>query len=61
MVIYESLFYGCPILCSGKTPWSRLTDFNAGWNFDIDEQKGFVNCIKNLSEYDNSEHKKFIN
>lgn len=62
VVIYESLFYGCPVLCTaGKTPWDKLNDLNAGWNLNINKPYEFVDCIDQLISNDNSEYQSFIN
>jgi len=52
-VIYESLFYGCPILCSSETPWDKLNYFNAGDNLNNDNKIEYVNWINQLFELEN--------
>ena len=59
-VIYESLFYGCPVLCSGTTPWHKLDEFNAGWNIDLSKSSEFLNKISELINYDAEQYEKFI-
>lgn len=58
-VIYESLFYGCPVLCSGTTPWDKLDEFNAGWNFDLSKSSDFLNKINELLNYNAEQYEKF--
>ncbi len=53
-VIYESLFYGCPVLCSDKTPWNMLEEYICGWNFDLYNIKQISSKIEILidTQYD---------
>ncbi|MBK7107125.1 MAG: glycosyltransferase [Ignavibacteriae bacterium] len=60
-VIYESLFYGCPVLCTaGKTPWDKLDSFNAGWNLNILKPKKFVEQIEKLIEFNSPDYQNII-
>ena len=47
-VIFESLAYGTPVLCSGTTPWDKLDEFNAGWNLSLDNFEKYVDLIEKL-------------
>ncbi|MFH1196568.1 MAG: glycosyltransferase family 4 protein [bacterium] len=60
-VIYESLYFGTPVLCSDRTPWDRLDEFVAGWNIELAQQKRFVDRIDELTFLEDVEYKKFIN
>ncbi|MFH1528462.1 MAG: glycosyltransferase [Bacteroidota bacterium] len=59
-VIYESLYYGTPVLCSDQTPWDKLEEFGAGWHFKLDQQKSFVDKIEKLIGDDIKEFNDFI-
>jgi glycosyltransferase involved in cell wall biosynthesis len=52
-VIFESLAYGTPVLCSGNTPWDKLDEFNAGWNISLNDFDKYITIIEKLSSYDN--------
>jgi glycosyltransferase involved in cell wall biosynthesis len=58
-VIYESLALGVPVLCSDKTPWSRLDEFYAGWNINLNNKDGFIEVIEKLSKLDCTEYEKY--
>lgn len=59
-VIFESLFYGCPVLCSDLTPWDKLYEFNSGWNFDLNNIHIFIKTIEFLILLNSLEHGKYI-
>lgn len=60
-VIYESLFHGCPVLCTaGKTPWDKLDSFGAGWNLNITQPTEFVTKIEMLIEYNLLDYQNVI-
>lgn len=59
-VIFEALSYGTPVLCSSSTPWDKLQEFNAGWNFSVYDLENFVNKITELIEFDESQYTKHI-
>lgn len=52
-VIIESMLSGCIPIISDKTPWSDLSDFNAGWALPLDNQGEFTKAIKQIIQYDN--------
>jgi glycosyltransferase involved in cell wall biosynthesis len=58
-VIYESLALGVPVLCSDKTPWNRLDEFNAGWSISLKNISRFIEVIENLSKLDSDEYEKY--
>lgn len=59
-VIFESLAFGCPVLCSDTTPWDNLEKFNAGWNINLDKFQQYVDLIENLILLDDSFYNKYI-
>lgn len=59
-VIFESLAYGTPVLCSGTTPWDKLDEFNAGWNINLSDQKNFINKISELLTIDSKQSYEFL-
>lgn len=59
-VIYESLFFGCPVLCSDTTPWNDLEKFCAGWNIKLDKFQQYVDLIENLILLDGDSYSKYI-
>jgi len=60
-VIYEALFYQCPVLCTDKTPWDKLDSFDAGWNLSIGKPYEFVEQIEKLIKYDFDDYQIFLN
>lgn len=60
MVIYESLFYGCPVLCSNNTPCDRLDEFNAGWHLNASKVNEFVTKLTLLIKYNFLEYQKLL-
>ena len=59
-VIYESLFYGCPVLCTDRTPWDKLDKFNAGWSICPDNINRFREIIEILINSSFNKYKFFI-
>jgi glycosyltransferase involved in cell wall biosynthesis len=59
-VIFESLAYGTPVLCSGNTPWDKLDEFNAGWNLSLDNLQNYVSLIEKLVLIVDEEYNKYI-
>lgn len=60
-VIYESLFYGCPVLCSDKTPWDKLEEFNCGWNINRNNFTEYQARIEELISIRNDRYLEFVN
>lgn len=58
-VIFESLAYGTPVLCSGNTPWDKLDEFDAGWNLSIDKFENYVDLIEKLILLDYDTYGKY--
>jgi glycosyltransferase involved in cell wall biosynthesis len=58
-VIYESLYFGCPVLCSDTTPWNELEKFNAGWNFQLNRSKKFSDLIEMLISLEPCDYAKY--
>lgn len=58
-VIFESLLYNCPVLCSDKTPFNDLNYFNAGWNIPIENKEKYLDIIESLFPLDNNEYNKY--
>ncbi len=59
-VIYESLVFGCPVLCSDTTPWNDLEKFDAGWNFNLNQPSQFLDLIEELISLDQIKYDKFF-
>lgn len=59
-VIYESLVFGCPVLCSDTTPWNDLQKFNAGWNFNLNQPGKFIDQLEELISLDHDTYLKFF-
>lgn len=59
-VIFESLVYGTPVLCSGTTPWDKLDELRAGWNLDLNYPEKFITLIEQLIEKDEYEYQTYI-
>ncbi len=59
-VVWESLALGCPVLTTNTTPWNVLEDFGAGWNIHLSEFNSFNEKIQSLVNYEENEHKKFV-
>lgn len=59
-VIFESLAYGTPVLCSGNTPWDKLDEFNAGWNISLDNFQNYISLVEKLVLIEDEEYNKYI-
>jgi glycosyltransferase involved in cell wall biosynthesis len=59
-VIYESLVFGCPVLCSDTTPWNDLEKFDAGWNISLDNSQKYVTLIENLILLGDESYNKYV-
>jgi len=59
-VIYESLFYKCPILCSNLTPWDKLNHFKAGLACPLNEHERFSTFIEYLISLSELKFKQYI-
>lgn len=57
---YESLFYGCPVLCTDKSHWDKLKEFNCGWNIELTNITKFVSQIEEILDYDFEEYQNNI-
>ncbi len=57
--IFESLALSVPVLCSNKTPWNNLENYDAGWTFPLDNINAFVEIIEKLSKMDSTEYEKY--
>ncbi len=49
-VISEALIAGCPVILSDQTPWLGLNDINAGWDINLEEDKKFIEVIRECVE-----------
>jgi glycosyltransferase involved in cell wall biosynthesis len=47
-VIVESLASGCPVLLSDQTPWHDLVEYDAGWEFSLNDAEKFAQKIDQL-------------
>lgn len=54
-VISEALFSGCPAIISDQTPWLQLEKSRAGWDFELEDSKGFHNAIQMIVDYTNEQ------
>ena len=45
-VIAESLSAGTPVLISDQTPWQELKKEGLGWEFPLENEEQFVQCIE---------------
>jgi glycosyltransferase involved in cell wall biosynthesis len=52
-VIAESLIAGTPVLVSDKTPWRRLQQEHAGWDFPLDRIDAFRTVVADMLKMDN--------
>lgn len=50
--IFESLLAGRPVLISDQTPWSTLSENNAGWAVPLDRPDVFLAHIESLAAQD---------
>ena len=48
--IVESLLCGCPVLISDQTPWNDLSDYDAGFAFNLGKKEAFATCITTLAQ-----------
>ena len=60
-VVWESLAFSCPVLTTKTTPWNNLKEYNAGWNFNLDEFDKFKDKIEEIIDFDEFSYNKFIN
>ena len=49
-VIWEALASGLPLLISDRTPWRNLTEFNIGWDLNLDNPEEFERVIVSMFE-----------
>lgn len=49
-VIWESLFSGCPVLISDKTPWDNLEINKVGWVRSLDDMTSFSNILQSICD-----------
>lgn len=54
-VIFESLYYGIPVLSSGTTPWDKLDNFKAGWNINLNDRNKYIETIESLIKMDDDQ------
>ena len=51
-VILEALLAGCPVLISDRTPWRRLQEKRAGYEFSLDRPEAFVEALEKFAAMD---------
>ena len=51
--LYESLSVGRPVITSFFTPWNRLEEKQAGWNLNIDDDKGCLITMNLIAQMSN--------
>ncbi|OGU29017.1 MAG: hypothetical protein A2057_09635 [Ignavibacteria bacterium GWA2_35_9] len=59
-VIFESLYFGTPVICSGTTAWDKLDEFNASWNIKLDKSQQYVTLIENLILLDDDSYCRYL-
>ena len=52
--IIESMAAGCPVLISDQTPWKRLSEKKAGWDFALSDKEGIQSALMQMTEMDQS-------
>jgi glycosyltransferase involved in cell wall biosynthesis len=58
-VILESLLAGTPVLISDQTPWKRLEENYAGFEFSLDSKSSFIKKITHFVQIANSEFQQY--
>jgi len=58
-VIAEALASATPVLISDNTPWSGLTEMQAGWDLPLSKPSRFVACLEQLAMIDEGEHRRW--
>jgi glycosyltransferase involved in cell wall biosynthesis len=53
--IVESLFSGCPIIISDQTPWSDVSEENAGYAISLSEKTAFSSALHEMAALQESE------
>lgn len=48
--IVESLLSGCPVIISDQTPWNDVEKNNAGYALSLNDKKGFLTAIIEMSK-----------
>jgi glycosyltransferase involved in cell wall biosynthesis len=56
-VILESLFAGCPILLSDRTPWRKLDADGVGWNLPLESRQRWVETLHRCVYMDEPSHR----
>lgn len=59
-VIFESIAYGTPVLCSGTTPWDKLEELGAGWNIGLNHPEKFITLLEQLITKDENDYQTYI-
>lgn len=57
--IVEALSIGCPVMISSNTPWQHLSEYQAGWDFELSDPALFSDKINELIPLDNSTYKTY--
>jgi glycosyltransferase involved in cell wall biosynthesis len=57
--IVEALSIGCPVMISKNTPWQHLSDYQAGWDFELSDPALFSDKINELIPLDNLTYKTY--
>lgn len=57
-VIIESLYAGCPVLLSDRTPWRNLAEKNVGWDIPLESPERFVKAIETVAAMDAAAHQR---
>lgn len=50
--ILESLYAGCPVLISDRTPWNAVNERGAGWALPLEETDRFRKTIQQMTDTD---------
>lgn len=57
--IVEALAAGCPVLLSNQTPWHDLSQYDAGWEFDLSKPNQFSEKIDSLAAINPKEYERY--
>ena len=58
--IVESLVHGIPVIISDQTPWKNLSEYNAGWDIPVGDEKKYLEVLNLCCKMNTDEYKRWV-
>ncbi len=60
-VIAEAMLSKCPVIISDQTPWTPITEYNAGFAYGLSDLNSFVHTLQSIMDMDNDQYTNLCN